>query len=348
MITSKIIKKMGRGLLRRTGYDLYRISQEERQALDRYEQDLQGQTLATAFGADMPRLNDLKQRYAQVRLPIANHSVWGAKDAVDAKTDIGWGGVDLRAFRGDSAYVWSYANADPRLSRMKYFIYADAVRRNDPMHLLQLLCEDGAFGCASFEYPEIGRVSRDLLDSVIELNFLHKHLGLLTRDDFRVLDVGAGYGRMAHRMLEVNPRIKSYTCVDAVPESTFLCEFYLKHRGVRAEVVPMDELEQKLVPGAYDLALNIHSFSECTYSAIEWWLMSIKRFRVRYLMIIPNDPEQFQSMEADHTRRDYAPLLRELGYTLIAQEPVFADPAVQMLMGVKDNMFLFELQEVMA
>src|SRR4030095_8950303 len=87
-----------------------------------------------------------------------------------------------------------------------------------------------------------------------------------------------------------NPRLKSYTCVDAVPVSTFLCEFYLKYRGLAnlVQVVPMDELEQRL--SSYDLALNIHSFSECTYAAIEWWLRKLKQLRVRYLMIVPNNP----------------------------------------------------------
>jgi SAM-dependent methyltransferase len=169
-------------------------------------------------------------------------------------------------------------------------------------------------------------------------------LNILERDDLRVLDIGAGYGRLAHRMLEAAPRIKSYTCVDAVPESTFLCEFYLQYRGLqdRVEVLPADELERHFDNGRYDLALNIHSFSECTYAAIEWWLRSLQKMDVRYLMIVPNSPESFLSLEKNRNRLDYAPLLRNLGYELIAREPVFEDPAVQQLMEVRDNMYLFE------
>ena len=101
--------------------------------------------------------------------------------------------------------------------------------------------------------------------------------------------------------------------MDAVPESTFLCEFYLKYRGLgdRAQIVPMDELEQRL--SSYDLALNIHSFSECTYASIEWWLRKLKQLRVRYLMIVPNSPTRFLSTEVDGSQRDFAPLLEELG-----------------------------------
>jgi SAM-dependent methyltransferase len=213
------------------------------------------------------------------------------------------------------------------------------------MQLLQTLHEDGAFGCITFSYPGIGRVSRDLLESVIQINFLHKYVNVLARDDLRILDIGAGYGRMAHRMLEANSRIKSYTCVDAVPESTFLCEFYLKYRGLEksVQVLPMDELEQRL--SSYDLALNIHSFSECTYAAIEWWLRKLRQMQVRYLMIVPNSPTRFLSTEVDGSRRDFAPLLEELGYELIAQEPLFDDQAVREYMRVSDNMFLFDCQD---
>jgi putative sugar O-methyltransferase len=232
------------------------------------------------------------------------------------------------------------------LARLQYFVYSDAVRRKDIMRLLGKLREDGAFGCLSFEFAGIGTVSRDLLDSVVELNFLHKHLRLLARDDVRVLDVGAGYGRMACRMLEAHPRTKSYTCVDAVPESTFLCEFYIKFRGLedKVRVVPMHDLEDRLVPNGYDIALNIHSFSECTHEAIRWWLTRIRQLNIRYLMIVPNETDLL-SVELDMSRRDYAPLLKALGYERIASEPVFEDPAVQELLGSRDHMFLFECRE---
>ena len=46
-----------------------------------------------------------------------------------------------------------------------------------------------------------------------------------------MLDIGAGYGRLAHRMSAAFPQLEDYCCVDAVPESTFLSEYYLRHRG---------------------------------------------------------------------------------------------------------------------
>lgn len=326
------------------GYNLYKMSAGERRDLAAQRQELS--TAETIFGGALVRLRELRARYAKVQLPVALHSVWRLRGLSGDTADRGWGIVDLRSFRGNNAYIFSYLRNDPLISRLVYFIFADAVRRKDAAGLLSRFTEDGAFGCQTCEYPGIGRVSRDLLDSVLEINFLNKHLGVLERKDLRVLDIGAGYGRMADRMLTANPALQSYTCVDAVPESTFLSEFYLRYRGLdnRSRVVPLDELEQLFAQtGTFDLALNIHSFSECTYAAVEWWLTGIARMGVRYLMIIPNESRDFLATEPDMSRRDFRPLLDKLGYRLIAEEAVFDDPAVRDLMKVQDNMFLFEL-----
>lgn len=346
-IATHPIKRAIQRALRTAGYNIYRLSEEERKALAREEQRLTRQDLETIFGAELPWLQELRQRYAAVALPVAVHSVWGGSQKASGPVrEIGWGGLDLRNFRGHGAYVWGHAGSSFEATNLKYYLYADAVKRKDAAGLLQTLEEDGAFGCATFDYAGLGRVSRDLLDSVVELNFLQKHLNVLKRDDLQVLDVGAGYGRLAHRMLTANPRLKSYTCVDAVPESTFLCQFYLKFRGLesRSQVIPLHEVETQLDAPRFNLALNIHSFSECTYAAIEWWLRRLQQLKVPYLMIVPNDPEDFLSMERDRSRRDYSHLLSELGYQLLAREPVFEQEALQSLLGVRDNMFLFQLR----
>jgi len=339
-----MMKSVARRSLERAGYGVYRMSAEERSAIQRSSR----RSPEAIFGADLPRLRELRARYAEVTLPVANHSAWVGKRGSGGHLGIGWGGVDLRTFRGHNAYVWSYGcfwshgRLDAMATKLKYYVFAAQAKNKDALQLLRTLREDGAFGCIAFSYPGIGKVSRDLLESVIQINFLHKYVNVPARDNLRVLDIGAGYGRMAHRMLEASSNIKSYTCVDAVPESTFLCEFYLKYRdlGGRAEVVPMDELEERLA--SYDLALNIHSFSECTYAAIEWWLRKLRQLRVRYLMIVPNSPTRFLSTEVDGSRRDFAPLLKELGYELVAREPLFDDPEVREYMRVSDNMFLFD------
>ncbi|MGH8540020.1 MAG: putative sugar O-methyltransferase [Stenotrophobium sp.] len=334
------------GYLQRVGYNVYRLRDEDRRYLELQQQE--PPVAQAIFGAALPRLQELRDRYAKVQLPVALHSVWHTRERTVDTTDMGWGTVDLRKFRANNAYIFSYLRNDPFVSRLVYFIFADAVRGKDAAGLLNSLTEDGAFGCQTCEYPGIGRVSRDLLDSVLELNFLHRHLRVLERSDLRVLDIGAGYGRMAYRMLTANPAVRTYTCVDAVPESTFLSEFYLKHRGLsgKTRVVPLDEVEQHFEQAeGYDLALNIHSFSECTYAAVEWWLTRVAQMGVRHLMIIPNESEEFLATEPDFTKKDFLPLIEKLGYRLIVKEPVFDDPAVRELMGVMDHMFLFELQK---
>ena len=72
----------------------------------------------------------------------------------------------------------------------------------------------------------------------------------------------------------------------------------------------------------------------------------MQKMDVRYLMIVPNSPVAFLSFEQNGDRLDYAPLLRNLGYELIAREPIFEDPAVQQLMEVRDNMYVFERKGV--
>lgn len=343
--SSHPVKRAVQQVLRSAGYNLYRLSEMEQRMLAQHEQRQGPQSIDVLFGSQIEHLRELRQKYAEVRLPVAQHSLWDSRANAETVRDIGIGGVDLRRFRGHSAYVFDYVESNLEATSLRYFIFSDAVRRKDLSGLLKTLTEDGAFGCVTFEYQGIGRVSRDLLDSVAELSFLHQHLHVLQRDDLRILDIGAGYGRLAHRMLQANPKTKSYSCADAVPESTFLCEFYLRFRGLqdKAEVIPLHELDARLTDRRFDLAVNVHSFSECTYAAIEWWLRRLRQLEVPKLMIVPNHPTRFLSTEVDRSHLDYAPLLKELGYRLSAQEPVFDDPAVQDLLGVRDNRFLFSL-----
>src|SRR3546814_16107320 len=74
--------------------------------------------------------------------------------------------------------------------------------------------EDGLFGCWTQRFPGHPRCSRDLLDSVNELSFLDRHLSIRGRDGLRILDLGAGYGRLAHRAPAAFPGIADNCCVE--------------------------------------------------------------------------------------------------------------------------------------
>lgn len=335
--------------LLRAGYTVRRLSSEERQAfLELQRPEGADEDIA---GLDLAHLDDLRRRYDALDIPAAVHSVWAHRRASRTSVSRGLAGFDLTRFRASSSYVWNYYGTESETARLKYFIFQQAVKAADAAGLLGRLTEDGAFGCPTFEFDETGTISRDLLDSVAEINFLQRHLDVLGRADVHVLDIGAGYGRMAHRLLEANPRLTGYTCVDAIPESTFLSEFYLNHRGLadRSNVVPLDEVETR-VTGPFDIALNIHSFSECTYAAVEWWLRLVRRLEIPRLMIVPNpdprfrtDEDRFVSSEPDGSKRNFLPLLTELDYEIVDRQPL-VDPGAAALLGVDDVMFLFELR----
>jgi len=285
-----------------------------------------------------PRLVELRSAYAGLNLPVTTASRWN-ESAVESFLDLRW-------FRGETLITW-HRRELPRLTALKYFVLLRYVQSRDTLGLLERLDEDGAFGCWTFEYPGHGRVSRDLIESVNELLFLERTLGLSSRERFSVLDIGAGYGRLAHRAVSAFPQLDDYCCVDAVPESTFLCEYYLRRRGLspRARVVSLDRVAAELRPRSFDLAVNIHSFPECTYAAVEWWLELLRRLEVPHLFIVPNEPDELLTLEPGGERRDFRPLIEEAGYTLRVSEPVVEDPAVRELAGVDDRFYLFALED---
>jgi hypothetical protein len=285
--------------------------------------------------ADNPRLLELQRRYAALSSPLAAHTMW-----VETYRR---GDLDLAWFRADNVYVWQLRNVRAQ-ARIKYFLYGRYVRALDTHSLLERLGEDGLFGCWTFSYKTLPPLSRDLLDSVNELYFLDREFGLFSRDQLRVLDIGAGYGRLAHRMHQALPRLARYDCIDAVAESTFLCEFYTGFRGCadKVRVVPLDEVDRSLRVGEIDLAVNIHSFSETGLVAINAWLDELCRLRVPWLLIVPNDGEKLLSWESDRSRRDYSPLLEAHGYHLRRNEPTVRDDDLRELIRARDHFMLFE------
>ncbi|HUR41103.1 MAG TPA: hypothetical protein VM240_08025 [Verrucomicrobiae bacterium] len=287
------------------------------------------------LAADNPRLVELRKRYAALDWPVCRHTFW-APEAVERDVRLPW-------FRGDNAYVWQYRQLGHDTVG-KAAIVARHVESRDELRLLERLREDGLFGAWTFADDRHGRISRDLLDSVNEINFLERHLHLSRQPNLRVADIGAGYGRLAHRLCAALPNVAQYDCLDAVPESTFLCEYYLKFRGIeRARSIPLDEVATVLPGSRYHLALNIHSFSECTLDGIRWWLQRLAGDRVPHLLIVPNHWDELNSAELDGTTRDFGPALLEAGYRLVHKEPVY-DAAVGAATGVRDHFMLYELR----
>ena len=176
------------------------------------------------------RLLNLIQRYSNLSIPVVNPSVW-SRDYISEE-------VSLSNFRGDCAYVWQLRDGSAEHHHIVSALYT---QRIDTLGLFDLLNEDASFGAQVYNYDDRYVVSRDFLDSINEILFLERHLGISTRERFNVVDIGAGYGRLAHRMAVALPNMGDMFCVDAIPESTFISEYYLNYRGVsdRAHAVPI-------------------------------------------------------------------------------------------------------------
>ena len=249
------------------------------------------------------RLNMLKGAY----IGLADHSFWQDFGAT----------IDVQQFRGESHYISQLAYG---ATREQYREVYDYVRRRHGK-LLAELDEDGDFGCLTFNFD--GKtVSRDMLDSILEVSFIDEMLGL--SKERTILDIGAGYGRLAHRLLELFP-VSRVHCYDAVPISTVLSEIYLQHRGVddRAKVVPLHQLEE-LTPASIDLACNVHSWSECTLKSINFWLDFLADHDVPNLFVVPHN-ESFLTRERSGAPASFLPAIVAHGFTLERETKKYPD-----------------------
>ena len=280
------------------------------------------------------KLIDLKRRYATCNPDVAARDRYWWNGYVRAE--------DIAYFRGDNAYVWQVRELNGNI--LGYTLATYYVKSIDSYNLLELLTEDEAFGIFTFEIA--GRtVSRDLLDSIMEISFLDRHIGLMSCREITVLDIGAGYGRLAYRMSTSVPGLKNYLCADAVPESTFISDFYLNYRNAdhKTKVIALDQVEQGLTAQKVDLGLSIHSFSECSLKAIEWWVSRLGGANVTNLFIVASDTARTGVPLRSAEGNDFSPILSHYGYKLLAHEPRYSDPVVQKYALSPADYFLFGL-----
>lgn len=153
---------------------------------------------------------------------------------------------------------------------------------------------DVAHGARVFP-TRIGPVTRAWVDGNIEIGFLRRSLVA----DFAgvdVLDIGAGYGRLA---VMLSPQVRSYTCVDAVPVSVDVCKSYTAQYAPSVQVLDIAAL--RLAMAAHVLhptvAINIHSWNECSLAQIEGWLEVLEILAVPFLFTVSHgqNPDAFPS-----------------------------------------------------
>lgn len=289
---------------------------------------------AAYLRAGNPRLLELRKMCAGLDEQVKTPQVW-----VEEST----AALSLENFRGHN--MWVYQLGDEHLHERAYLLTTYYLLANDRLGLMEKFTEDGAFGAITFEMAG-KRVSRDLLDSILEIDFLDRHLRIGSQDHFSILDIGAGYGRLAHRAMSAFPLLGKYWVTDAVAESSFVCEYYLRFRGLegRFELAPANEMGKFLHSAKIDLAINVHSFSECTLPAMGWWLDQLGRYRVKYFMIVPNAGNHGGQLLRNNLGQDMLPVIERVGYRLIARESKYADPEVQKFALNPTYYWLFELK----
>jgi hypothetical protein len=292
--------------------------------------------VAERLRPDDPALQDLRERYGRCDARATTPLLWEPGTV---------GAADLAAFRGETAYVWQRRGALRSVNAYAlaaYYLFSPAGAGGSRVaERFAEQAEDGLFGAAVYEIAG-RRVSRDLLDSLAELDCIDRQLGLGAGGITSILDIGAGYGRLAHRALSAFPELARFVCTDAVAESTYLCGLYLAYRdvGERALVAPLDRIDAVLAETPVQLAVNIHSFSECRPEAIGWWLGLLARHRVPWLLVAPNALDHGGRELLTNDRRPFAPLIEQAGYRKRSVLPKYADPVVQRY-GLSPTMYHF-------
>lgn len=333
------LKSLVRNALGRGGYLIVRPDEGARRYLD---PSFQGSVplpegAREYLRAHNPRLRSLTRAYDELDIAATAHSQW--QPGFLSKN------LTMQWFRGDNAYVWQVRLLGAGARTLMYLTLLD-VESRDQLGLLSKLGEDGAFGAYVFQYGDRSLVSRDLLDSVNEINYLERRIGLRSIKSLRVLDIGAGYGRLAERMSTALPNLAGYDCIDAIAVSTFLCEYYLRYRQVdeTVRVVPLHEYQT--LRDHYHLALNIHSFSECSLAAIRWWLGQLAERSVEWLLIVPNRPtDQLLSTESDGSHLNYLPDVLDAGYVRTDQRFCHESDELRELIGVDARFHLFRRRD---
>jgi len=237
--------------------------------------------------------------------------------------------IDFAGFRSDNAFIWQTRGAP--LST--FVVSALWAQSQDHHSLLKQINEDGDFGAECIKLD--GRLwSRDLIDSVLEINFLME-----TLIDFRqlnvIVDIGAGYGRLLRRFAETTTGI-SLVGTDGLALSTAICRGYMKYLGLEDQVSTLSLTEVDKFDHQISLATNVHSFSEMSIKAVEWWLSWLKDHKTQYLFIVPNKPGPSLN---DGT--SLLPLLQSYGFALIRHRRKYDDPLVDEISLYPGDYYLY-------
>lgn len=240
--------------------------------------------------------------------PSEVHSLWDPEFVA--------AGVSEANFRAHGPYLWQSGVTVESLRE------AMAAMASSAREVIPLMEEDGAFGAVVHEIDG-QQVSRDVLDSAMELT----HFQAMTNTPApAVLDIGSGYGRLAHRASEIWPE-STWLCADGVHKSNEICRYYLSdyrktenHRIVEATQLPSMQL------GQIDLAVAVHSLPEMPARWATWWLDVLRQVSCPVLVVITDMDKGLSTWESDWSKRDLLKMIREYGYVSIDVRPKYLMP----------------------
>jgi SAM-dependent methyltransferase len=188
----------------------------------------------------------------------------------------------LPNFAESPIFVQQRSQTDEEFERAAEYVKSFPVKY-DPFGMTR----DARYGGLVRDTKALGPVTRMWIDTNVEIDFLTRHLGEDRLRTMDVLDIGAGYGRLA---VGLSPHVREYVCVDAVPISTVVCRQYVEKY---APSVYVPDLVEFVEGPAYqqlsvELAINVHSWNECSLEQIENWLKLLRERNVQLLFTVSN------------------------------------------------------------
>jgi putative sugar O-methyltransferase len=236
-------------------------------------------------------------------------------------------------FRTDNAYVWQVRMGDNIKSYLDYY---DKLRRIDKDFLFNKTLENGSYGCITWNINDT-LISRDLLDSIIEIYYMKRHFEDL--NTLNLLEIGAGYGRLCKRYTDCFPDSHFYI-TDGIPYSTYLSDIYLQNYNYQDKNIKLFNLEEKLKTTKIDVAINIHSFPEQNIKDVEWWISLISKYKIKYLFFVPNNPNSNPKCIDTNSGDSILDLLTKYNYTLKDYSNMFEELNINY--SYKVPFFIFE------
>jgi hypothetical protein len=282
-----------------------------------------------------PRLRRLKDEYVHrpsvYRLDQPYH-LWGPNGGVQR--------ARKSTFRSGMAYrPVGGINPTTGVQTVSLPHYADFVTRTDRSGFAGRLVDDHTHLAHG---DIVDGVSIDLLASAGELGFLSRSKVFERIPVRHVVDIGAGYGRMADHFCQALPGIASYACLDAVPESTYLSEFHLARRNFmdgRAEVVPLGQVDSLMLTRTCDLAVAARVFDQIPARCVAAWLDLLTAMDTRALFLVTARRDRLRSLELGGGHLDYSGLLRRRGFRVVHDESAASEPSGDPL--VPEHYYLF-------